>query len=99
MFFLVEKMESLVAQQSDVRMLSQKIVNRGCAGFLHTGDYEIHALNMAPLKRRRVCGSLATCLDRSHARKSTTFRATRNWIDSVARSAESGFYRQRGRIN
>ena len=51
MFFLVEKMESLVAQERDVWMLSEKIMNRSRAGFLHAGDDEIYLFNLATPKR------------------------------------------------
>ena len=51
MFFLVEKMEGLVSQQCDVRMLRKKIVDRSRAGFLHAGDYEIYLFNLAAPKR------------------------------------------------
>jgi hypothetical protein len=45
MFFLIEKMKGLVAQQRDVRVLSQKIVQRSSAGFLHTGHYKIYLID------------------------------------------------------
>jgi hypothetical protein len=44
-------MERLVPQQRDVRMLSEKIVDRSRAGFLHTGGYEIYLFNLAAPKR------------------------------------------------
>jgi len=45
MFFLIEKMKGLIAQQRDVRVLSQKIVDRGGAGLLHTGHYKIYLID------------------------------------------------------
>ena len=53
MFFLVEKMKSLVTQKGDVRMLSQKIVERRGTGFLHSGDDEIDALDRAVFENTR----------------------------------------------
>jgi hypothetical protein len=50
MFFLIEKMKSLVAQQRDVRVLSQKIVQRSGAGLLHTGHYKIYLIDFAAPK-------------------------------------------------
>ncbi len=50
MFFLVEKMERLVPQQCNVRMLGEKIVDRSRAGFLHTGDDKAHPINLSALK-------------------------------------------------
>jgi hypothetical protein len=47
MFFLVEKMESLVPQQRDVRVLCQKIMERRRAGFLHAGDDEIYMIDVS----------------------------------------------------
>lgn len=51
MFFLVEKMESLIPQQRDVRMLRKKIVDRSGPGFLHAGDDEIYLVNLATPKK------------------------------------------------
>jgi len=80
-------MKRLVAEQGDVRMLSQKIVDRGCAGFLHTGDYEIYVVNPSAAKKTRTRRVRRGCLSRLavrlHARNSTTFGATRNWIDNL----------------
>ena len=68
MFFLVEKMESLVAQQRDVRMLRKKIVDRGCACFLRTGDDKVHPVDLSALKasdgRQRGCRTLPFSLVR-----------------------------------
>ena len=49
MFFLVEKMEGLVAEESDMGMLRQKIVDRGRARFLHAGDDKAHPIDLSPL--------------------------------------------------
>lgn len=43
--FVVEKMQSLVAEERDLRMLREKIVQSGRARLLHTGDDEIDAFD------------------------------------------------------
>ena len=40
-FFFIEKMQSLITQQSDVRVLREKIVDRGGACLLHACDDKI----------------------------------------------------------
>jgi Methyltransferase domain len=47
-------MERLVPEQRDLRMLRQKIVDRGGPGFLHAGDDETHAIDFAPSKKIRL---------------------------------------------
>jgi len=78
-------------------MLSQKIVDRGCAGFLHTGDYEIYVVNPSTAKKTRTRRVRRGCLSRLavrlHARNSTTFGATRNWIDNLRATITQGFIR------
>ena len=43
-----------LAEQSDMRMLRQKIMDRGCAGFLHAGHDEIDAVNFATSEKIRL---------------------------------------------
>jgi len=52
MFFLIEKMKGLIAQQRDVRVLSQKIVQRSSAGLLHPGHYKIYLIELFAPKER-----------------------------------------------
>ena len=53
MFFLIEKMKGLVPQQRDLRILSEQIVDRSGAGFLHAGNDEVDLLNMTAPKGNR----------------------------------------------
>jgi len=52
-------MERLVAEQCDLRILREKIVDRGCPGFLHAGDDEIDAFNFAASEKIRLRFALA----------------------------------------
>lgn len=67
MFFLVEEMKRLIAQQRDFRMLREKIVDRGGAGLLHTRDDEIYAFDFATPEKIRL-----------HFQTVTTFGPVRN---------------------
>ena len=50
MFFLVKKMKSLVAQQSNLRMLREEIVDRRATGLLHAGYGKADMVNVGSRK-------------------------------------------------
>src|SRR5262249_30796878 len=82
-FFLVEKMERLIAKERDLRMLSQKIMDRGRPGLLHAGYDENDALNFsAP--------------EKIHDETVTTEKEQDRHLAS---NDDSGFDRQRGGTN
>ena len=50
MFFLVEEMKRLIAQQSDMWMFRQKIMQRRRARLLHARDHKVDVIDFAPPK-------------------------------------------------
>ena len=95
MLFLVEKMQSLIAEQGNVRMLRQEIVDRGRPGLLHPSDDEIHPVNLASAEKIRSCWRFFDPVARFHLQNSYHFLEVK--LDRHLASREnSGFYRKRG---
>jgi rhamnose utilization protein RhaD (predicted bifunctional aldolase and dehydrogenase) len=57
MFFFVEKVQRLIAKERDMGMLRERIVERGRAGFLHTGQDEVSTINAPALKKSGQTGT------------------------------------------
>lgn len=53
MFRFVKKVQRLITEKRHLRMLGEKIVQRGSSGFLDSADDKINLVDFSPLKKTR----------------------------------------------